>query len=832
MRTAKLCVIIAVGWIAAWADAKTVNVFFAGGQSNAKVAWSSAIATGLQEGYGSTLVMAYTNHSGTALSQWFTTTPQVYYSSDFWNASGTGFLQSQIRAITNAGDQAVFRGVFWFQGESDTGDAGSMSAYTNRFKAMMAQLKQDFALTNDVRFCLAIIDGNPDPFYDDPVNTGGRTRAAIDTLRTNQIVLCSGPLGSYVDTRGYERSDLWHLKTSSPDEVSRAGLAMSAAYTNKFGVSPPPEETVTLYSHDADGAIFTGVFPANDLICGTANGTSYIEYNGIAFFQLPSLKIESANLVFKVQTGGSLPAANIDVWGVGYVRGTPSLSASWKLMADTDARSNLIAGYPHAPTKIADNFVVAGQSAAGGSVWALNGTQCTNLLAFLTTLYQRGALPGDYAVFRVNPDASMSTVADRNIRFGGSHQASRTKLQLTLSDRSFYEGQFRHYSHANDGTVFASGTSTANDLICGAAGIGVDYNGAAFFALPEQPLTSAKLTLTVAETYLTLVGANIDVWGLGYVSTPTLNKDWLCTNNVDERALLNGRQPFKIADNVVTSGQSIAVGTAWSPTASQATELKKWINGLYGKGAKPGDYAVIRTSIDATQFPVGHRSVRWGASSPANAGYRALLSGEIPVAENYLLNDSFEAGAGTEASLWTTENNGFLGARTNGSVRTGGYAYRMSVNGDQSANPTNQMRFFQNINDASLTGKVVTFSGYVRHNSDAPLVTNTIQKVQFQLCWLNGSATLGTVTDTNPLLPTDPKNEYKPMIVSGVVPANATGLRAQVVFYTGTLANPSITNGAAIVDDLRVTVFEPPPRPGRSCGFGDGAAERGTSVRF
>jgi len=808
MRTAKLCLSMVVACLASWADAKTVNVFFAGGQSNAKVAWSSAIAAGLQEGYGSTLVMAYTNHSGTALSQWFTTTPQVYYSSDFWNASGTGFLQSQIRAITNAGDQAVFRGVFWFQGESDTGDAGSMVAYTNRFKAMMAQLKQDFAITNDVRFCLAIIDGNPDPFYDDPANTGGRTRTDIDTLRTNQIILCSDPLGSYVDTRGYERSDLWHLKTSSPDEVSRAGLAMSAAYTNKFGISPPPEETVTLYSHDADGRIISGsIIPDQDLICGYASGG---QYNGIVFFQLPSTFIKLADIAFTVsQNNGPLSLSNLDLWGLGY-QSTPLMSKTWLLLEDTDTRALINNNVTF--TKIADNIITAGQSTVAGSVWRLSAGQQTNLTSFLNSLYAKGAVPGDYAAFRLNHDATETSM--KNIRFGGSQSTSRTKMQLTLSDHSVYEGQFRHYSHANDGTVFASGTSTANDLICGAAGVGVDYNGAAFFALPEQPLTSAKLTLTVAETYLTLVGANIDVWGLGYVSTPTLNKDWLCTNNVDERALLNGRQPFKIADNVVTSGQSIAVGTAWSPTASQATELKKWINGLYGKGAKPGDYAVIRASIDATQFPVGHRSVRWGASSPANAGYRALLSGEIPVAENYLLNDSFEAGAGTEASLWTTENNGFLGARTNGSVRTGGYAYRMSVNGDQSANPTNQMRFFQNINDASLTGKVVTFSGYVRHNSDAPLVTNTIQKVQFQLCWLNGSATLGTVTDTNPLLPTDPKNEYKPMIVSGVVPANATGLRAQVVFYTGTLANPSITNGAAIVDDLRVTVFEPPPPAG------------------
>ncbi|HOE61033.1 MAG TPA: hypothetical protein PLJ32_05110 [Kiritimatiellia bacterium] len=30
-----------------------------------------------------------------------------------------------------------------------------------------------------------------------------------------------------------------------------------------------------------------------------------------------------------------------------------------------------------------------------------------------------------------------------------------------------------------------------------------------------------------------------------------------------------------------------------------------------------------------------------------------------------------------------------------------------------------------------------------------------------------------------------------------------------VIFRTGTVAQPSITNGTAFVDDLRVTVFEP-----------------------
>ncbi len=816
-----MMLVATVGLAFSTAQAKTVNVFFAGGQSNAKAEWSSAIAGGLQAGYGSTLVMAAAGHAGNALSQWFTTEPQVNYSNDFWNVAGTGILQSQIRAITNAGDVAVVKGIFWFQGESDTGSTATMDAYTNRVGGMLAQLKRDLGLTNDIRFTYAVIDGNPDPYYDDPANTGGRTRADIDYLRAYQIAQGSGPQFAYADTRGYTRTDMWHLTSS---ELTRLGTAMSGAYTNKFGISLPPAETpvtvldqytetVEISSHAADGSIYgsSGVFSTQDLINGIAAGN--VMYNGIAFFQLPTTRILDGNLIFTVSSAGTLTNANIDVWALGYM-GTPSMSASWLLQADTDSRS-LLNSTP--PTKIADNLVPVNQAANNGNVFQLNAAQRTNLTVYLNELYEKGAQPGDYVVIRTNPDAVMPTTDQRNIRFGASSHANtayRPKLTVTLTDESVFAGKFKHYSHVKDGTVFLSGTSTANDLISGVAGTGIDYNGIAFFALPEQPVTSAKLALTVAEFNGALSGANIDVWGLGYVSTPTLNNAWFLTNDVDTRLLLSGRQPFKISDNVVTSGQTVAVGTVWTPAGSQETAFKQWLNGLYRNGAKPGDYAVIRANIDAMQYPFGPRGVRWGASNPATASYRAALSGEFPYTDSYLANSGFEWGSGVAASNWISEANGFLGLRTNGLFRTGGYAYRMSVNGDQSANPSNTIKICQDINDSSLTGKLVTFSGYVRHNSDEPLVTNTSQKVEFQLFWLNGSAKIGSVNDTNPLLPTYQKNEYMPHVVSGVVPGNATGVRTEVVFTTDTVGKPSITNGAVVVDDLRLTVFVPPPALG------------------
>ena len=816
-----LLLLASIGLAVSAAQSKTVNVFFAGGQSNAKAQWASAIASGLQAGYGSTLVMAHSNHSGNAMSQWFTTVPQANYRTDFWNASGTGFLQTQIHAITNAGDTAVLQGIFWFQGEGDTASnaAGyaTMDAYTNRFLGMLSQLKTDLGITNEIRFTLAIIDAKPGATYDNDLAAIGRTRESVDYLRTNQIEMCSGPRGAYVDTRGYLRSDVWHLLMGAPDELSRLGLDMSAAYTNKFGISPPPEETVVIASHAADGCIYAGGAFDIDQICGI---TASNAYNGIAFFQLPTNRIDAANLSFTVVTDmGVLSNANIDVWGLGYMA-APALSSSWMLLSDADTRSPLNPNIP--ATKIADNLVTAGQATPANSVWQLNAQQRTNLTAFLNMLYQKGAVPGDYAVIRTNPDAALSG-ANAGVRWGGSGQTApdrRVKLTVTLADApapSVTEGVFQVYSHANDGGIFSNGTSTANDLISGTGGTGTqDYNGVAFFALPEQPMTSVSLTLPVVTFSGVMSGANIDVWGLGYMASPALTTAWFCTNDVDSRLLLNGYPPVKLADNIVTSGQTSVSGNVWRPTVKQAEALRWYLNGLYNRGAKPGDYAVIRVNMDAKQGGVS-RGVRWGGSQQASPNNRAMLQGVFPMTSNYLVNAGFESGMGPTASNWSVLYNNFLGQRTNVSVRSGENVFRFAVNGYRDSNTNNNnINIYQPINNANLAGKIVTFSGYARHDSVEPLVTNTEQKVEFRLWWLiNGAQTGGYIDSAVKLLPADPLDTYKLISVVGVAPTNASGVGAQVIFRTGTVANPAITNGAAIVDDLRLIVLEPayPPHP-------------------
>ncbi len=795
------------------AQAAVRNVFFADGQSNAKQVWGDAIANGLKAGYGSNLVMVWTNHSGEALSNWYTTEPKTNYSNDLYNAAGTGLLQAQMQALVDAGDEPVFQGFFWFQGESDTGSntAGyaTMDAYTNRFQSMLSLLKSDMGFTNDVRFGLAIIDANTN--YLAALIASGRDMACVDYLRARQIEMSSTPQGCYVDTRGYVRpSDVWHLST---DELTRLGGNMAAAFTNAFGISLPPGEVIEIASHDADGAIYpTGIFNTLDLICGTAGNPNTTPFNGIAFFQLPANRIETADLAFTVSASYGTWAtigANLDVWCLGYMT-APLMSKDWLLMDDADTRLLL---NNCAPVKIADNLLPAGQTPATGSVWQLNGAQRTNLVTYLNSLYAQGAQPGDYVVVRVNPDAAIAT-GGVSVRFGGSGTASTTKLLITLSDAFATDGYFKYYSNAADGCLNGSSVMNAQDLISGTGGASVDFSGVAFLSLPEQPMSDASLALTVQVFSGVMSGANIDLWGLGYQTTPAMSMTWFCTNDVDDRVLLNGAKPVKLADNIVTSGQTVAVGNIWTPSAAQGKAVLNYLNGLYNRGAKPGDFAVFRMNLDSTQAGAS-RGVRWGGSHQTNPDRRASLTGMILPATNYLTNASFELGTGTTPANWAIAGNGFLGQRTNVSVRSGSYVYRMAVNGDQSGNSANNLNLAQDVYSPDFAGRIATMSGWARHDTVEALVSNSSQKVEFRIYWLGSTITSFITSSTvQDLLPTDLRDQYKPIFISGVVPPDATGLRAQVIFRTGTVDNPAITTGSAIIDDLRLTVFNPIYPPG------------------
>lgn len=200
-------------------------------------------------------------------------------------------------------------------------------------------------------------------------------------------------------------------------------------------------------SADADGAVYAlpsgqlGAFSNADLIVGSATGPA--DYSGILFFQLPDRDggaIRDATLNLTVQSAGRLEHANIDLWGLGYVRGRPALSGDWRLNADADAR-HLLNDAP--PVRIIDNLIPAGQAAAIGQMVAVIDRHQPALAQYLNDLYDKhGAEAGDFVVLRLNADAPVAAEFDgspdhpfANIRFAGSHRTDpdrRATLTLRL----------------------------------------------------------------------------------------------------------------------------------------------------------------------------------------------------------------------------------------------------------------------------------------------------------------------------------------------------------------------------------------------------------------
>ena len=207
-----------------------INVFFAGGQSNAKAAWADAITAELvaDPAYDN-VVMVHSYHPGHWLQNWYTAAgAKANYETDFFNASQTGALEAQLAAITAAGDDYVISGFFWFQGEGDTGSTEAADLYESRFMAMLNQIKTDAGLDYDIPFTLAVIDANS--AYETPA---GRTWAQINYLRNiqqNDLAVAANN-GTSVDTRGYARTDEWHLTTEASQSL---GAVMAQQHIATF----------------------------------------------------------------------------------------------------------------------------------------------------------------------------------------------------------------------------------------------------------------------------------------------------------------------------------------------------------------------------------------------------------------------------------------------------------------------------------------------------------------------------------------------------------------------------------------------------------------------
>jgi autotransporter-associated beta strand protein len=125
----------------------SIDVFFMGGQSNAKIDVAIGIEDALRKsGLFNNPTIVWNRHSGQAISGWLdSSTPRAFYDEDLFGQSGSydqdgqaqGLLETEMNA---AGAPRRFRGFFWWQGEAD---ATASSTYATKFQALMSELAAD-----------------------------------------------------------------------------------------------------------------------------------------------------------------------------------------------------------------------------------------------------------------------------------------------------------------------------------------------------------------------------------------------------------------------------------------------------------------------------------------------------------------------------------------------------------------------------------------------------------------------------------------------------------------------------------------------------------------
>lgn len=225
--------ILALVWaLFAVSEAAVVNVYFAGGQSNATQVWGDAAEAELLEN-DPVAVLVWTNHPGNALRRWHTTYDlngtlgrQENYLKDFYNPDSVqeGLLEATFASIESAGDTPVLKGMLWFQGEGDRllPESVDNNGYYEEFLALKSRIEQDFSVSF-LPVCLAVVQvGPPAEVY------------SIASIRAQQWDLGSLPGMEAYDTIELDRqTDGVHLLTAA---ATRAGTNMMEIL---LGIPPP-----------------------------------------------------------------------------------------------------------------------------------------------------------------------------------------------------------------------------------------------------------------------------------------------------------------------------------------------------------------------------------------------------------------------------------------------------------------------------------------------------------------------------------------------------------------------------------------------------------------
>ena len=369
-------------------------------------------------------------------------------------------------------------------------------------------------------------------------------------------------------------------------------------------------------------------------------------------------------------------------------------------------------------------------------------------------------------------------------------------------------GDWSVISHSNDGAVSESGTPMNTTALLSSTGGSTTiqpFSGICFFELPPQPLVSTDMSLIVQEHMEgTALTNNIDLWGLGYQSSPSMSGSWYLGADDDTRTLLNGEQPVKIADNIASIGNVYPVGYEWTPGTAERKTLKDYINGLYDLGAKPGDYAVFRVNMDTRVYGVRY-GIRWNDSSVT--GLEPLFTGEFTPGDNLFQNPGMEEGSASTVPPWALTSNGYVLGQTNETPRTDNYCMIFGVSAANPGNGNGYVGATQSFTRDDWPGKKVTFSCYARHNSNDP-ISGSVQKMQIRLYFYDSNNDRISLIDSPvELLSSDATDVYKYLTVSKTVPAETAKITAQFIFRTG----DPLTCGSVFVDDAKLEIWEPLP---------------------
>jgi uncharacterized repeat protein (TIGR02543 family) len=633
-----------------------VDLFVATGQSNAywPVQDDNSGTYGFGHGIKDTLVasgrfsfptVVIDGAPGQAISAWWDESvgPNFFYKDQFFDTvgGGTGKLEAKIAEITALGATPRFRGLFWFQGESD-GDADgqqntSEAIYTQRWGGLLGQLEADLG-NSDYHFVMNTV-GNSGNGINNTLKaiTDADARGLLfDTqslpYRTNEL-----------DIHGY---DHYAVGQQNAQQFINTFYPITYAVTYDGngadgGVPPDPQSKsqgvdMSLASNSGalakDGYVFSGWNTKSDGSGTTYTpGTSYSTDAALTLYAswtaLPTYLVSYDG---NGASGGTVPADEIKTQGVALT------------LSDNDgilARS----GYS----------LVGWNTAADGSGTTYN----------LGARYSLDLPVTFYAVWSILPTYDITY--DANGSTGGTVPTAQSKIQgvaLTLADN---DGSLTKAAYAftgwntaadGSGTTYAEGATYVTDTavtlyalwtILPVYSVNYDGNGAVAGTppSPQSKIYGLDLTLALSDGFLVKEGFDFGGWnteadgsgttyaeGASYANNAavTLYVLWAPrpTSAVSFKA--NGATSGTVPPSQVKAvGVNLTLASNSGGLTKDGYALSGWNTSADGSGTAYAEGATYATDLDVTLYAT------WTLLSTYTVTYNGngADSGAFPVAQ-------------------------------------------------------------------------------------------------------------------------------------------------------------------------------------------------------